>query len=122
MPTGVPNGGTPHASASIAERPNPSASDGTSTALAALIQYGTSAGGGPEAGEVDPSRQHRHTPHGARAPKQPAELARDSGRQRSEGEDGAREPVRARMEQVVAVQRHDHGTQPRRHGGPSGGD
>ena len=47
MPTGVPNAGTPHASASITASPNPSACDGTSTALAALIQYGTSSGGTP---------------------------------------------------------------------------
>ena len=39
-PTGVPNAGTPHASASITESPKPSSCDGTSTALAALIQYG----------------------------------------------------------------------------------
>src|ERR671918_536290 len=45
MPTGVANVGTPQASASITDSPNPSACDGTSTALAALIQYGTSAGG-----------------------------------------------------------------------------
>ena len=47
MPVGVPNAGTPQASASITARPNPSFADGTSTALAALIQYGTSSGGTP---------------------------------------------------------------------------
>ena len=47
MPTGVPNAGTPHASASITDSPNPSLADGTSTALAALIQYGTSSGATP---------------------------------------------------------------------------
>ena len=47
MPTGVPNAGTPHASASITDSPNPSSALGTSTALAALIQYGTSSGGTP---------------------------------------------------------------------------
>ncbi len=47
MPTGVPNAGTPHASASITASPKPSFADGTSTALAALIQYGTSSGGTP---------------------------------------------------------------------------
>ena len=45
IPTGVPNAGTPHASASITASPKPSSCDGTSTAFAALIQYGTSAGG-----------------------------------------------------------------------------
>ena len=45
IPTGVPNAGTPHASASITDSPKPSSADGTSTALAALIQYGTSSGG-----------------------------------------------------------------------------
>ena len=45
MPTGVPNAGTPHAIASITLSPKPSAWEGTSTALAALIQYGTSSGG-----------------------------------------------------------------------------
>jgi hypothetical protein len=40
MPTGVPNAGTPQAIASITDSPNPSACEGTSTALAALIQYG----------------------------------------------------------------------------------
>ena len=44
IPTGVPKAGTPHASASITESPKPSSCDGTSTALAALIQYGTSSG------------------------------------------------------------------------------
>ena len=44
IPTGVPNAGTPQAVASITDRPKPSACEGTSTALAALIQYGTSSG------------------------------------------------------------------------------
>ena len=38
IPTGVPKAGTPQASASITDSPKPSSSDGTSTALAALIQ------------------------------------------------------------------------------------
>ena len=45
MPTGVANAGTPHAIASITDSPKPSACEGTTTALAALIQNGTSAGG-----------------------------------------------------------------------------
>ena len=54
IPTGVPNAGTPHASASITDSPKPSSADGTSTALAALIQYGTSSGGDAA------QRQQRH--------------------------------------------------------------
>ena len=46
-PTGVPNAGTSHADASITARPMPSSCDGTITALAALIQYGTSSAGTP---------------------------------------------------------------------------
>ena len=157
MPTGVANAGTLHASASIAESPNPSACDGTSTALAALIQSGhvggrdvahgeqRGPGGGllgavealqgarrvvreqqvaparvepeplarlgardrPEALEVDADGQHRHAAARPGAAQQPAELARDGRGQRGEGQDRAREAVRARMEEVVAVQR-DH--------------
>ena len=44
-PTGVPNAGTSHADASITASPMPSSCDGTITALAALIQYGTSSAG-----------------------------------------------------------------------------
>ena len=47
MPTGVAKAGTSHASASITDSPKPSSCDGTSTALAALIQYGTSSGATP---------------------------------------------------------------------------
>ena len=61
IPTGVPNAGTPHASASITASPKPSSSDGTSTALAALIQYGTSSGATP------PSVSSRTSPAASRA-------------------------------------------------------
>ena len=44
MPTGVENTGTSQASASSTARPNPSRSEGTSTALAALTHSGTAAG------------------------------------------------------------------------------
>ena len=55
-PTGVPKAGTPHASASMTESPKPSAADGTTTAFAALIQYGTSSGATP------PSVSNRTSP------------------------------------------------------------
>ena len=42
-----------------------------------------------------------------------AELARDGGGQRGERQDRAREAVRARVEEVVAVQRHDDRPEPR---------
>src|SRR3954449_12318380 len=45
MPTGVARTGVSHASASIAARPKPSASEGTRTASAALIQSGIWSGG-----------------------------------------------------------------------------
>jgi hypothetical protein len=65
----------------------------------------------PEALQVDPHREHRHAPRGARAGDVLAELARDRRRQRGERQRRARDPVRARVEEVVAVQRHDHGSE-----------
>ncbi len=50
-PTGVASTGTSQASASSAARPNPSRSDGTTTALAALTQSGT------RSGSTSPQRQ-----------------------------------------------------------------
>ena len=47
MPDRRPEAGTPQADASITASPKPSSCDGTTTALAALIQYGTSSGGTP---------------------------------------------------------------------------
>ena len=66
-----------------------------------------------EALEVDPHREHRHAPRGARAGQLAAELARDGGGERRQRQDRPREAVRARVEQVVAVERHDHGPESR---------
>ena len=70
IPTGVPNAGTPHASASITDRPKPSSCDGTSTAFAALIQYGTSVR------RDGPQREQRHVPGRLARAVEPLERAR----------------------------------------------
>ena len=110
-PTGVPNAGTSQADASITARPMPSSWDGTITALAALIQYGTSSGG--DAAEREQGDVARRLLRAVEALERPRRLVREQQVRAGgvEPEAGARLGARDRVE-AREVDAHRAGSRP----------